>query len=396
MGSATTLLISLLAVAQLRPDAKDLLKQSAESLYKLHSVQSEAEMAMDMTVGGKPVRMTISTSIAFVRPDKRRIEAKTQMGTGQMGNSLIIVDGEHTWRYVSVLNQYTRKAAILRPEDLLADMGINMPDPERFLKDVKITGEEQIEIEGKKYDCWVVETTVNKLSLPQLQGMEMTGIQVKQWIAKDVKISLQMTMSGKIGGGMIPAPMEIQQKLSIRSLKIDPDLPESLFRFTPPEGAKEVADFAGSGMNKPDLTGKPAPAFRVQSLDGNTHDIAALKGKVVLLDFWTTWCGPCRKEMPALSELYSQYRDQGLVLLGLDVGEDRETVEKHLKTAPVPYAIALTNNTDLVTAFKVSAFPTHVLIGRDGNVMIYDVGSAGIEALRGMLEKAGLKPSAPK
>jgi len=272
----------------------------------------------------------------------------------------------------------------------------NLPDPSQLLREVRTVREEPVEIDGKKYDCWVVETKIERFAMPQAQGIELTGCLLDLWLSKDLKLSLQMTMSGKIQGGPLPAPVETKQKMTMRSLRFDLDLPDSLFHFSPPEGAKEVAEFSAPGLSKPDLTGKPAPVFRVQSLDGKTQDLAELKGKVVLLDFWVTWCSPCRKEMPALDKLYQEYRDQGLILLGLNVGEDRQTVEKFLKTANLSYPFALTNETNVVPAYQVSAFPTHVLIDRDGTVVGFEVGSVGLDALRSLLEKAGLKPAAPR
>lgn len=382
-----TLLLPLFA--QTAPDAKDLLKQSGEALNKLRSYQYESEMATEMTMAENPLKMTMTNSIAAVNPDRKRVESKSQMG-----GLTLISDGEYTWIYVPMLNQYTKKAALQRPEDMLASLGIT--DPMQLYKEAKIAGEEALEVEGKKYDCWVIEMRIDKFPMPQMQGMSLTDSLVRLWIAKDLKVNLQANMSAKMQGGPMPKPMEMRMKMTMLSLKLDPDLPDSLFHFTPPEGAKEVADFAMPGISKPDLTAKPAPSFKVQSLDGRTQDLAELKGKVVLLDFWTTWCGPCRREMPDLDKLYKEYRDSGLVLLGLDVAEDREIVEQYLKKSGVSYAIALTSGTDLVSAYKVSAFPTHVLIGRDGTIVDYQVGSGGPEALRSLLAKAGLKTGEAK
>jgi predicted DsbA family dithiol-disulfide isomerase len=100
--------------------------------------------------------------------------------------------------------------------------------------------------------------------------------------------------------------------------------------------------------------------------------------------------------MPILDKLFSEFKDQGLIVLGLNAGEDRETVENFLKTAKVAYPLALTNDTNLVPAYEVSAFPTYVLVDRAANIAGYQVGSEGEEALREMLKKADLKRAPPK
>jgi len=70
----------------------------------------------------------------------------------------------------------------------------------------------------------------------------------------------------------------------------------------------------------------PAPALKLKDLDGQLHDLAALKGKVVLVNFWATWCPPCRREMPSMERLAQKLRGDNFVVLAVDVGEDADTV----------------------------------------------------------------------
>jgi len=383
--------VSFPLLAQQLPDAKELLRQCEEALKKHRSYQYEAKMAMDMSMGSNPIHMSITSSTAVVNPDKMRIELK-----GPMGEVTIVADGEYTWVYIPVLKQYTKKAAISSPQALSESFGMgNITDPSIAIGDAKILGEESIEVDGNKYVCWVVEIKLKKM--PQLEGAELTDGVITVWIDKDLKIDWKMTMSVKMQGGPMPGPVEMKLERIKRALKLDVDLPDSLFRFTPPEGAKEMAEVAGPHpMKTPNLAGKPAPEFRVKSLAGETFDSASLKGKVVLLDFWATWCGPCRKEMPMVEKIHQEFKDKGLVVLALNVGEERETVEKYLKTAKVTYPVALTTDSDVVSAFQVNALPTYVVIDPDGNIAAYQVGSAGEAALREALAKAGFKAGTPK
>lgn len=384
--AACFLLFPLLA--QQLPDANELLKQSREALKTRRSYQYETEMSIDMIIGGNPIHMSMTSSQAMVNPDKMRIESKSQMG-----GSTLVMDGEYTWVYIPALKQYAKKAAVRGPQALLESIGMgNVTDPSKALKDTKVLREESIEVDGSKYVCWVVETKLDKLKLPQPEDAELTDGLITLWIDKDLKIDRQMTMSGKMQGGSMPAPVEMKQKMIKRALKLDVDLPDSLFRFTPPEGAKEVAEFAGRPeMRTPNLAGKPSPEFRVKSLAGERFDSASLKGKAVLLDFWATWCAPCRKGMPTVEKIHQEFKGKGLVVLGLSVDEEQETVEKYLTTAKVTYPVALTADTDVVPTFQVNAFPTYVVIDRDGNIVAYQVGSWSETALREALAKAGLK-----
>src|SRR5262249_24589852 len=121
---------------------------------------------------------------------------------------------------------------------------------------------------------------------------------------------------------------------------------------------------------------------------GKSYNLSSLKGKVVLLDFWTSWCGPCRQAMPALETINREYTDRGLVILGIDAGEDRQTVENFLKTTPASYPVALSTESDILSAFKVTAYPTYVLIDANGKIVAYQTGFSGEPGLRNILARA--------
>ena len=112
-------------------------------------------------------------------------------------------------------------------------------------------------------------------------------------------------------------------------------------------------------------------------LDGSVFRLADLRGKVVLIDFWATWCGPCIRAMPEIQKLHDQYREKGVVILGLSTEEKsfepkvRATVEK-LK---VTYAIACGGG-DVSRAYGVRGIPNLLLIGPDGTVQARHVGFA--------------------
>jgi TonB family protein len=231
--------------------------------------------------------------------------------------------------------------------------------------------------------------TGENVPLPKVPAGDL-GISASQfaghyWIDKDTGLNRQIVVTGKI---QFPnrAPQSVETRMVYRSLKFDEPLPDSLFQFTPPAGAKEVA----SVMGMPSLEGKPAPAFEVQSLDGKPYRLSELKGKVVLLEFWASWCGPCRREMPSVNNLYRDLKEKDLVVIGVDVGEDRQTVERFLKTAGISYPVALTAGTDIAHDYNVTAYPTYVAIGRDGVVAGEQVGGRGDLALRSLIAKGGI------
>ena len=111
-----------------------------------------------------------------------------------------------------------------------------------------------------------------------------------------------------------------------------------------------------------------APDFTLQTTSGKTVSLDQLKGDVVMVNFWATWCGPCRQEMPKLDALYKEYHRLGFDLLGVNVETDPSGVPKFLKETPVSFKILLDRKNDVSKLYKVVAMPSTVLIDRKGNV----------------------------
>lgn len=115
--------------------------------------------------------------------------------------------------------------------------------------------------------------------------------------------------------------------------------------------------------------GEPAaPPTRLLGLDGTDHDLAEYRGRVVLLNFWATWCPPCVKEVPSLGRLQERFADRGFVVLGASVGESAATVREFLGRVPAAFPVMLDPQGSAVPLWEIRAFPTSFLIDRDGQV----------------------------
>jgi peroxiredoxin len=116
------------------------------------------------------------------------------------------------------------------------------------------------------------------------------------------------------------------------------------------------------------LTG-PAPGFTLQSSTGEQVSLASLKGKVVMVNFWATWCVPCRQEMPHLQALYERYESLGFELLAVNVEKNNaEGARKWLEETPVTFPVLFDGNNQVSKLYKVQTMPSTVLIGRDGTM----------------------------
>jgi len=121
--------------------------------------------------------------------------------------------------------------------------------------------------------------------------------------------------------------------------------------------------------NKPATTGND---FTLNSLDQEEYTLSKLKGKVVIVDFWATWCPPCKKEVPHLVNFYEKYKDKGLLVLGVSA-EEKQTLETFRKENNVTYPILLGNN-EVFQKFGVRSIPHTIFIDKKGNIRKTQVG----------------------
>ena len=125
----------------------------------------------------------------------------------------------------------------------------------------------------------------------------------------------------------------------------------------------------------------PAPGFALPDMDGGTATLADYSGRVLLLNFWATWCLPCRAEMPWFVDFQTAYADQGLAVLGVSVDEGRDIVGRFLERSPVNYRIALADTPERLAPFGPKhVLPTTWLIDRQGRIAAEHVGLVSREA----------------
>lgn len=160
----------------------------------------------------------------------------------------------------------------------------------------------------------------------------------------------------------------------------------------PSSDMKEVKELSrwNASKIKQRFEGKTVPELTLADIHGNAVSLSALYGRTVLLDFWTTWCEPCRADGPALDKLYSKYHNRDFTILGIAVSEDRPIVEEFLKQHPHSYPIALTSENKLAASYEISVLPTYIVIGPDGRLTSAVEGDQGFGQLRKLLKKAGL------
>lgn len=150
-------------------------------------------------------------------------------------------------------------------------------------------------------------------------------------------------------------------------------------------GCSGESNLNGSGLGRitgcsvdsaqsPQLGG-PAPNFQFQNPEGQATSLSDLRGKPVLVNFWATWCSPCRMEMPYLQQIYEEWQERGLVVLAINIGESADKVTNFVESYSISFPVLLDTNQDAALCYNIQYIPTTFFIDRDGIIQYIEVGA---------------------
>jgi peroxiredoxin len=117
-----------------------------------------------------------------------------------------------------------------------------------------------------------------------------------------------------------------------------------------------------------------APDFDLEDPDGNPQRLADYQGKAVILNFWATWCPPCREEMPSMQRAHEAVSDDGIALVAINVGEDADTIEQFLASYPVDFPLPMDLDSKVVQSYPVRGLPTTFVIDPEGRLVYVATG----------------------
>jgi len=129
-----------------------------------------------------------------------------------------------------------------------------------------------------------------------------------------------------------------------------------------------VTVFAATSLASSGLEGQMAPDFALKSSTGENLRLSEYRGNVVMINFWATWCGPCRQEMPLLDELYARYARVGFSLLGVNIDDDSRRAMQMIKELGVTFPVLFDSRKEVSRLYAVEAMPVTILVDREGNV----------------------------
>lgn len=370
-------------------DARQLLDQISTAYGKLHSLNLQGTISVEVMIeGSTPEKHTATFDSSFVAPNKFRHEVKDDVLIGSTGQKL--------YTFQSDQNAYTQAEA---PKERVASKDLpkslatllSMQDPSLLLAMSKSPADELLD---GVTDASVVENTkMDDVSCPTLKFFQKDKTTVLA--AFDPQSHLLRQMQADLTAQFKQRRSDLAKAVvTIDYSKTAPDVDaakDELFAWAPPPGAKDADAMAAArpldDTKASELEGKAAPQFKLDALEGKPVSLADLNGKVVVIDFWATWCGPCRASLPHLNQLYNDMKEKGLQVFAIDEQEDKKDVQAFVTESKLTVPVLLDSDGKAGGQYGVTGIPQTVVIGKDGKVKKVIIGFGG-EATSQELKKA--------
>jgi len=258
-----------------------------------------------------------------------------------------------------VIRYVTEHQARFYLEDL--DRGID-------LKTAEFLSPEVLSIAGQEIPSYVIHARFK-----DSEKGDSTGVNF--WIEKDRNVIRKETSVSTFSPSVMQPLRKIRyvETTSYEVVDLQKEPPAALFSFAPPEGAKRVRRLFLDDRSI-DLTGSPAPPLNLKTLAGKDFDMNSLNGHIVLVDFWASWCVPCRQQMPLVAKLAEKFRTLGLVVVGIDWGEDDPTPAREFLQKNNYRWTNLRADKESARAWMLNGVPLVAIIDRQGQIAYYHSG----------------------
>lgn len=150
---------------------------------------------------------------------------------------------------------------------------------------------------------------------------------------------------------------------------------------------QQVSANSSQNQNKEEKFKLKAIDFKLKDLSGKEVSLSEFKGKRVFLNFWASWCPPCKAEMPEMEALYKETQNSDLVILAVNLGENKSTVEKFIKDNNYTFPVLLDSDNEAAVNYRVVSIPTSFFIDKDGTIVDKHIGSMTIDDMKAYIKK---------
>ena len=376
------------------PSARQVLERAAENYRKVTGYEAAGNVTTLMRIDDRTQNFENTLAIAYGGPGRTRFEADSPQDT-----ALLVTAGDSIWTYRSSLGKYT-----VRPVAVEAVPRAGLPglDPEAahpfagyarladHVAEAKLVGRDTVTVDGRAVPTYELAVTYDSTVVPPAssgatQVPKRLSIDAERFLVLGEETTLEQPHPA------LPKPIHIEQRTRYTHLAWNVRPPDSRFVFQAPASAARAENLANEPAEETSaLVGKPAPDFALADLQGTRRALADHRGKVVLLDFWATWCGPCRREMPIIQQLHERYAKKGLVVYGVNCSEPAARAKSFMTKYQYRFPTLLDRNGEVQGSFQVTAIPTVFIVDRKGFVRAHLIGGRSESELVAALENAGL------
>ena len=385
--SASIIAPAVPSAGKIDPKAIDVMKKFSDMLLKAKNFKFDLNMDVKITANGMNQEITNNAEFAAERPNKLLYDIKKGMMPLK-----VVSDGQNAYTYIPSAKKYNVEPAeadfaklkcmevITRTSGFpLIDAFVSSNPYENQMTGV--TGGKYVGVEK------IGDKECHHLSFQQAEfdwdvWLESGDSPFLRKLVPDLKKQLGKTMDKEA-----TKDMKYDMVFTLDNWSVSTELPADIFKFTPPADAQKITpsemapksgnNGGGDGdaeENHPSL-GKDAPVFKLDLLDGKNFDLASVKGKkIIVLDFWATWCPPCRKALPILAEVTAGYADKDVVFYAVNLQEDKDKINEFLTKEGIKCQVAMDKNSVAAKLYNVEGIPQSVIIGKDGIVQAVHVG----------------------
>ena len=362
--------------AEVTPDAKKVLDSVSSAYTKLKTLSMTGTITGEFDVDGQKGNESTDFTTTFAAPNKFKHETKDDSVLGSTGERLYVyAKPRNAYLTADAPKQKVMSDQLPEPfAQLIGSQNLSLvlalssePTNELTRTYSKIVKAADVQVDGKPFTA---------LDLKPRQGAAATTLLFDP--ATNLLRRATMNMADELAARGAKDVKKAVITIDYKGTTADADAKPEQFAWAPPPTAKDAKEMAEGGDDdeaSKALTGKPAPDFKLKGLDDKEVALKDLKGNVVVLDFWATWCGPCVGSLPHIDKIASDMKEKGVRVFAVNQAEDKELVQGFMKSKNLTVPVLLDSDSKVGQSYKANAIPETVVIGKDGIVRKVFVGA---------------------
>ncbi len=357
--------------ANITPEAQAELDALTKAYGELKSLELTGSMNFDADIDGEAQKKSSPFKGSFAAPNQFKHEMKEDLVVGSTGEKQYLFVPKRKL-YITAKAAQTRADFSKSPSRASAAIGQQNPGLLFALSENAATAllTDATDV-SKLPDEKIGQQSFTALNVKKPRNEQVVLIDSSTHLVRQIRVDIAKTLAADGAPNVKSATLTFDYGTVTPNADVKPEQ----FAWTPPEGALDAAKMKDPGDSAVQaMVGKPAPDFTLKGMDDKDVSLKDLKGSVVVIDFWATWCPPCRKGLPHLDKLYQDNKEAGLKVFALNQREEKDKVSEFITKTKLAIPVLLDSEGETGEAYKVNGIPQTVLIGKDGLVKKVIVG----------------------